>query len=388
MSRVAPFLVLLVVGLAAPAFAQAPASAGAVQAPARASNALPTARTGEDIYRAACITCHGADGKGSPKAVVGFDADLPDFTDCAFATGEADLDWYSVVHEGSPIRGLGTHMPAFGDALSTADIELAVSHLRTYCTDPSWPRGDLNLPRALFTEKAFPENETVWTTAVGTRGEKSIANKLVYERRFGSRNQIEAAVPISFEQISTGEWSRRGLGDVALGYKRVLAASMSTGTIASAGAEILLPTGKEFYGFGNGYTVLEPFAMWGQLLPRNSFIQMHGGVELPFDAEGTSEAFLRTAVGTSFFADRGFGRSWSPTVEVLWAKPEGQRSEWDIVPQLQVSLSKLQHVMVAGGLRIPVFEPEISNEHAPRRLQVVGYLLWDWYDGGFFDFWK
>jgi mono/diheme cytochrome c family protein len=353
----------------------------AALAQSRASNALPTPRTGEDIYRAACITCHGPDGTGSPRTVVGFDAELPDFTDCAFSSGEADLDWYSVVHEGSPIRGLGHHMPAFGEALSTPDIELVVSHVRTFCTDRSWPRGDLNLPRAFFTEKAFPENETVWTSAI-TRGDnKSLANTLVYERRFGSRSQVEVAVPVDFQQAGQ-EWVR-GLGDVALGFKRVLAASMETGFIASAGAEVILPTGKEALGLGNGYAVFEPFAMWGKILPRNAFIQMHGGIEVPFDGEaGSKEGFIRTAVGTSFFGDRGFGRAWSPQVELLWAKPEGGVSEWDIVPQLQVSLSKLQHVMVAGGVRIPL------NQRDQRKTQVLAYLLWDWYDGSFFDFWK
>ena len=34
-------------------------------------------------------------------------------------------------------------------------------------------------------------------------------------------------------------------------------------------------------GWGTAYTVFEPFAMWGQILPRNSFLQLHGGVELP-----------------------------------------------------------------------------------------------------------
>ena len=33
-------------------------------------------------------------------------------------------------------------------------------------------------------------------------------------------------------------------------------------------------------------------------------------------------------------------------------------SEWDVVPQLQVTLSKLQHVMVAAGVRIPLTQRE------------------------------
>ncbi|NJR13887.1 MAG: DUF459 domain-containing protein, partial [Phyllobacteriaceae bacterium] len=48
---------------------------------------------------------------------------------------------------------------------------------------------------------------------------------------------------------------------------------------------------------------------------------------------GTREAYLRTAIGTTFAQDRGFGRAWSPQVEVLWAKPKDGAAEWDIVPR-------------------------------------------------------
>ncbi|RPH61165.1 MAG: cytochrome c, partial [Acidobacteria bacterium] len=70
------------------------------------SGPLPVDRTGEDVYRAACMTCHGPDGTGSPKSVVGFDVPVPDFSDCAFSTAEPDPDWHAVVHEGGSIRGL------------------------------------------------------------------------------------------------------------------------------------------------------------------------------------------------------------------------------------------------------------------------------------------
>jgi hypothetical protein len=33
--------------------------------------------------------------------------------------------------------------------------------VRSLCTDKRWPRGELNFPAPLFTEKAFPENETL-----------------------------------------------------------------------------------------------------------------------------------------------------------------------------------------------------------------------------------
>ena len=337
-------------------------------------------RTGAEVYREACVTCHGDEGTGGAPERLGR-VEPPDFSDCAFATAEPDPDWQAVVHEGGPIRGLDRHMPAFGEALSVEEIALAVSHLRTFCAQPAWPRGDLNLPRAFFTEKAFPENEAVWTTSLSGKDGTTIGNELVYERRIGARNQFELTVPIDFAE-SGGDW-QRGLGDVGLAFKRTLYANAVNGRIAAAGIEMALPTGKEDLGLGNGYTVFEPFAMWGQILPKNAFLQMHGGIELPSDSTlGTKEGFVRTAFGATVAQDRGFGRAWTPQLEVLWARPEGGSSEWDLVPQLQVTLSKLQHVMVAAGVRIPV------TERDERPTQTLVYLLWDWYDGNFFAFWK
>ena len=64
------------------------------------------------------------------------------------------------------------------------------------------------------------------------------------------------------------------------------------------------------------------------------------------------------------------------------AHPFGETTEWDLVPQLQVSLSKIQHVVVAGGVRIPL------NARDERGTAIVAYLLWDWFDGPFTSFWK
>jgi mono/diheme cytochrome c family protein len=342
--------------------------------------APPVQGTAGELYRAACATCHGPDGKGSPRSIVGFEAPLPDFSDCAFATGEPDPDWFAVVHEGGPVRALDRHMPAFGDALSADDIRLAISHIRTFCSDPAWPQGDLNFPRAFFTEKAFPENEAVWTMAMTGRRERAFESALIYEQRLGARNQIELVAPVT-AQSASGEWSR-GLGDVALAFKRTLHASMARGQISAAGLEVILPTGDESRGLGNGYTVFEPFAMWGQALPRNSYWQLHAGIELPSDSAAAREGFVRSAIGTTFAGDRGFGRAWSPQVEVLWARPERGPSEWDVVPQLQVTLSKLQHVMLAAGVRVPI------TQRDERRAQALIYLLWDWFDGGFLEMWR
>jgi len=351
-------------------------------APPQPGNALPPVRAGAQIFEAACATCHARDGRGTPQPAIGFDVPIRDFTDCT-ASAEPSPDWFAVVHEGGPVRALDRHMPAFGEALTADDIEKVVDHLRTFCAErEAWPIGDLNFPRAFFTEKAFPENETVLTTSVSTKGDTAIGNELVYERRLGARNQLEVIVPIDFQQQASGQSWVKGIGDLAFALRRTFLASASTGTIAAAGAEMILPTGNVDRGLGNGHTVIEPFAMWGQALPRDSYFQMHGGIEIPTDGDATKEAYLRTAIGTTFAQDRGFGRAWAPQLEVLWARPFGEQSEWDVVPQLQVSLSKLQHVLLAGGVRVPLTQRE------ERHPQVLVYFLWDWFDGGLFSFWK
>jgi hypothetical protein len=373
---------LFVVWLTLIGAASARATAQGELSSPRQEGPLPVGRTAEDVYRYACATCHGVDGRGSPKSIVGFDVPLPDFSDCGFATAEPDQDWRAVVHEGGPIRGLDRHMPAFGEALSQEEIALAIGHARTLCRQPEWPRGDLNLPRAFFTEKAFPENESVWATTLTRRGGHAVGNELIYERRLGARNQIEVNVPIDFQQDGAGHWNR-GLGDLALAFKRTVYASLTTGGIGAAGMEVTLPTGKESLGLGNGYAVFEPFAMWGQILPRNAYLQIHGGMEFPADTtKAGREGYVRAALGTTVAQHGGYGRAWSPQVEVLWAYPQDRGSEWDVVPQVQITLSKLQHVMVAGGIRIPV------SQRSERPRQGLVYLVWDWFDGGFFEFWR
>ena len=351
-------------------------------------SALPADATGEQIFRAACATCHATDGKGSPRSVVGFEMPLPDghefpdFTDCATNTVEPLGDWVAVASRGGPVRGLDRHMPAFGDALSPEQIERAVRHLWTFCTDSAWPRGDLNFPRAFFTEKAFPENEAVWTTGVTTAGSKAMTNALVYEHRIGARGQYEVTIPFTRQQRQAGGWAN-GLGDIEVAVRRTLFASHETGSIFAAGGAVTLATGSKDRGLGNGYTIFEPFAMWGQTLGANGFLQMHTGLEVPSNhTAGSNEGFFRTAAGYTFAQDQGFGRAWSPMAELLIAKPAGGATEWDVVPQMQVSLSKLQHILLSVGVRVPL------NEREERKPELLTYLVWDWFDGGFFHFWK
>jgi mono/diheme cytochrome c family protein len=350
--------------------------------PTSLANALPPNADGEYIFKNNCATCHGADGKGSPRSVIGFDAPLPDFTDCSTNTVEPFGDWNSVVHRGGPIRGLDHHMPAFGDALSDAQIESVVKYLWSLCDNPAWPRGDLNFPRAFFTEKAFPESEFIWTTGITGSGSKSVGNVLQYEHRIRQRSQYEVSVPLNLEQTGQGQSWSRGLGDVEFALRRAFYANLDKTLIIAAGGAVTLPTGKEELGLGDGVTIWEPFAMFGKGIGANGFIQMHAGIELPSNTDKKPrETFLRGVYGYTYAVDHGFGRAWTPMAEVVTAREFGGDVEMDIIPQMQVSLSKLQHILLDVGVSIP------ATERQGRHPQFLAYFLWDWFDGGLFQYW-
>jgi hypothetical protein len=209
-----------------------------------------------------------------------------------------------------------------------------------------------------------------------------MGTQAIYERRIGALSQYEVVVPFNLQQDATGAWSK-GLGDLAVAFKRVLFHSFDRGSILSAGGEMTFPTGNEASGLGGGATIFEPFALFGQILPRDGFLHFHGGFEFPLATSGANnESYWRTAIGKTF-AQRIYGRAWSPMVEILGARElaAGHDAEWDLVPQMQVSLSTRQHILVSAGVRFPV------NERDARGKAFVAYFLWDWFDGGLFEGW-
>src|SRR6266850_1923372 len=270
------------------------AAQDATTPPTSLANALPPDADGEYIFKNNCATCHGPDGKGSPQSVIGFAAPLPDFTDCPTNTVE--------------------------------------------------PFGDWNFPRAFFTEKAFPESETVWTTAITTKGARAVGNQLVYEHRIRQRSQYEITIPLDFQQTS--------------------------------------PSGGWVKGLGGGVTVWEPFAMFAKGLGANGFVQLHGGYMASSNRTNVENStYLRQAWGYTYAQDHGFGRAWTPMTEVLWSKDRGGKSVVDVVPQMQVSLSKLQHILLSVGVSVP------ATQREGRHPQFLTYFLWDWFDGGLFQYW-
>jgi Cytochrome C oxidase, cbb3-type, subunit III len=338
-------------------------------------------RNGADLYQSACAACHGADGSGAARTTVGFETRLPDFSDCAFSTAEPDVDWISTVHVGGRVRGLDRNMPAFGDALSSDEIERVVAYVRGFCTSRSWPIGNLNLPRALVTEKAFPENEVLITTTVPTQYTDRVGTRFTYERRVGPLSQFEVTMPFNVVKWPGG-WNS-GLGDIDLGFKQVVVHDANIGTIVSGGVELTFPTGKETEGLGNRLLTIEPFAVFSQSLPFNAFLHAQVGMDVPLNNQAAlNEVFWRAAVGKTFTEPK-WGRAWSPIVELLGSRDLGdfgERPKWDLLPELLVTLSRRQHVMASCGVRVPL---SIRS----RSRAVMASLLWEWSQGSMFSGW-
>lgn len=348
----------------------------------RHSPAAAQDTAGEALYRLGCASCHGTDGKGVPADRRAFAVEVPDFTECSFSSREPDADWLAVVHAGGPVRAFDPTMPAFGEAFTEEQILAILTYVRTFCGDDAWPRGELNLPRALFTEKAYPEDEAVTTVTVNAEGPGGVVNELVYEKRFGPRNQIEVKIPFgAAEGPADGGWDV-GLGDIALGVKRAFFHSLASGSIVSAGAEWVLPTGTGSLGSASGAGTGELFVLYGQVLPADGFVHAQALAERPFEGDADAEVGVRAVLGKTWTQGQ-FGRAWSPMLEVLAQRDlaSGASIAWDLVPQFQVTLNTRQHIMANLGVRVPLTDADV------RQTQVLVYVLWDWFDGGFFDGW-
>jgi mono/diheme cytochrome c family protein len=343
-----------------------------------------TLDTGKQIYDSGCVACHGPDGKGQSRNLAGFEppSTFPDFSDCPTAAVEPDFQWRAIITNGGSARAFSTIMPSFKDVLTQEQIGKVVEHLRSFCPDEAWPRGNLNLPRAQITEKAFPENETVVAGAISAHGSPGVGSTLIYEKRIGSRGGLEAIVPFDFTR-DNGSWGT-AFGDLALGYKQTLFHSVASGSIFSVLGELSVPTGDAAEGSGGTTTVFETSAAYGQLLPSGSFLQVHTGVELPAHPDEASRVyFLRIAIGKTFAQEGGHGRRWSPIVEFIAERDlvSGGTTNWDIVPELQIPISKRMHILANVGVRIP------ANNSGDRPKQVLFYALWDWMDGGLTQGW-
>ena len=347
----------------------------------------PDATNGEKVYKGGCIACHGSEGKGAPMASTVFTRPdtFPDFTDCAGTTPEPNGNWKAVIVHGGPSRGLSQIMPAFGDLLTDKEINDVIAFMRGFCKNTHHdPLGELNLPRALVTEKAFPENEIVVSTAASASGAPAWTTDIIDERTIiDARTQLETDVPVNYAD-QAHNWTE-GFGDITLALKREMFSSLRTGSILSLQGGILLPTGDSKRGFGAGTTQFEPFAAFDQLFKENTFLQTQLGADLPADTSVAPRSmFWRAAIGQAMAQDHMLGRLFSPMVEFLAVRDfkPGASTNWDVLPEMQITVSRRQHVRIGFGVREPF------TNTAGRTPQVLFYMLWDRADGKLWEGWR
>lgn len=327
----------------------------------------------KQLYADACASCHGDDGKGQVSGL-GVTVELPDFTWCAFNSEESDRDWALVVAEGGPAAGRSEQMPSFHGALTEQQINQVIAYVRTFCTE-DWPSGDLNFPRPLVTEKAYPENEIVLTWNFGRTPNKQRDTQFVwsFEKRIGSRGQIELNVPFSIRDPRDGA-TVGGIGDVEGGAKYVLYDNPETLFILSGGLELGIPTGNFRRELGEGTTILSPFLAtgkaWGDFVGQGSL-----KFEYPFVTRRAPKAiFYNLALSYPIF-DLGRGTEAQGLLEFNgkseWGTQSPKHFQFYLTPGLRKGLNLAGNWAIAFGVQVPVTRERETN------YRVLGYFLYE-----------
>jgi cbb3-type cytochrome c oxidase subunit III len=335
--------------------------AGAIPASAQ-TPAIPT--TIPEMWNAWCARCHGNDGRGKvsePTVTV----EPLDFTDCRIATAEPDADWEVAIAHGGPAVGLSSQMPAFGDVLNADQVQGFVRHIRMFCSEKGWPSGNMNLPRPIFTEKAFPEDEIVLTPIASHNKNRpwEYGMGLVYEKRFGRRAQLEAVLPMESVYVSTLDHPETGLGNVEIGLKYALTPH-ATQYLLTAGFDVEFTTGGEGRLLDQYSPVYEPYLAAATMVG-STYLQGQLKVELP-----SPDSFESRATIYNMYV--GHDTSVYPNTWTLGLEVTGENKELWITPQVRKGLTKTGALGAAIGVRLPVTEREENG------VAVVGYFLWEY----------
>lgn len=322
--------------------------------------------TGAGMYRAWCAVCHGDDGAGRGTARALRTPPI-DFTDCRLTTAEPDVDWRLVIRRGGHAAGLSTEMPAF-EVLSVDQVDRLVAHLRTFCADPRWPSGNTNFRRALFTAKAFPEDEGALRPMVSHSQQTftRVQIEASYERRIGRRAEVEIAVPAESVGWVTGPIV--GIGDVVLGGEYVLYAEARRPRILSGGLEVTLPSGSLQRGFGEGSLIVEPYLAGG--MGWRSLIVQADIRGLYFAQQRPGEFYRHVAYNVSVSHDL----SPAPSAWSIGAEVNGSGTAVGITPYVIKGLTRTGSLTAAFGVRLPITSPfpQVFDQ-----TRWTGYLRWD-----------
>jgi hypothetical protein len=323
----------------------------------------PAPKTVPEMWDAGCSRCHAKDGTGKvPQPTI--TVEPMDFTDCSVTTPEGDSDWEAVITKGGPVVGLSSQMPAFGDFLTPQQVAEFVAFIKKFCGQTGWPSGNLNLPRPLFAEKAFPENELILTPMVSHKKDEPTAFSMaaIYEQRIGKRGQFEMVLPM--ESASTGGVRSSGFGDFELGVKYALNPGASN-HLFSAGFDVSMPTGDEAKDLGSGQFIFEPYLSTATVIGSQTYLQTQLKMEFP----RTRPWDDRVTVYNIYI---GHDARLLPSTFTFGVELNGENEELAITPQIRKGLSRTGALAGAFGVRVPL------NHRDDQGVKWVGYLLWEY----------
>ena len=307
---------------------------------------------GRAVFEQYCVLCHGSDAKGMGLLAKTLPVPPADLTDCR-RTSEDPVDVIegTIRHGGSYVR-LSPVMPAWQGTLTDEQITDAASYVKTLCRDPDWVPGELNLPRPLITDKAYPEQEAIVGGRLGRGPSKTTEAFGTIEYRLNGLTNVELTTSYLNVRPDGGQ-PDSGLGDSVLSLNRVVAFSQANRWLTSAGLGLGLPTGSQSRGLGSGDLVWEPFVRggwdWHQVV-----IQGDAVLSLPQK---------NTDVNSVFMYDVAIGRYFKPeprmqitpmiefNSETPLNGPTSSVTKSVVLPEIRV---QWLHWSTAVGVQVPI----------------------------------
>jgi mono/diheme cytochrome c family protein len=346
---------------------------GGWMAPARADELA----RGAEIYAANCVSCHGPAGRPEPDSplVQSLGIVPANFSDTLFNSREPASDWKIVITHGGPALGFSEKMPAFGEALTEADIDAVLAYVKTLGGEHDYPDGELNLFLPIRTKKAFPEDEWVWKQRyTGQDGDNALKNTLEYEFRIGERWQ--GVLEVTHEV----EGSQSDFGHFEPGFKYVLKHDTRGGFISTLGGNVGVPLNHD------ANWELLPYLAVGKILSDAWTLQGSGRLKL--DLEDSDNSIAEFA-GIVHWVHTPWPRNVFPALEVIAEVPfeRGTGSarkdavQFSVLPQLRFGLNKRGNIALNAGVELPV------NDTYRYDWRAYVYFIWDFADGGLFEGW-
>ena len=333
---------------------------------------LLAADEGQEIYAAACASCHGTDGGGLPAGhpnLESFSAPPTSFLDGMFVSTEPFDDWMLVVQYGGSALGLSDQMPAYGEVYDEQQLRAVVTYIKSLTPLHGYPPGELSFLRPIRTIKPFPENEALvigrYDDAPDPDETSTLRTTLYYGARFGKRAQYE------IKATSIDPRSGTSHEEVELGIKYALFDDIERSLLLGAGLEVEIPIDSE------ESEVAVPWISVAQGLG-DWTLQTGLRLELPFDDTGAGAAEVSSAL---HYMHTLWPRRVFPGLELRAVQPfKGGHTFVSVIPQAVAGLTRGGHVGLGLGIEAP-----LSDEPWDYRAHL--FLTWDFADGSLFAGW-